>query len=181
MVIFGIRVYVDQQLWIYHVILWEFACGDLYRNISGNAKAAILKSFLYKNTSGMAVLAILNVFLYEDCWIFGSEFYENLPASSKWHNSISACNYNEEILIGIYENVSGIAVLTALIITRTTVYNYIIFIIITITLIKNSNNNILFKKKEKKKDFLPTVPKSLWSRLDLNLGPSSFLLINLTT
>ena len=33
----------------------------------------------------------------------------------------------------------------------------------------------------KKKDFLPIVPKSLWSGQGLNLGPSSFLPIYLTT
>ena len=93
---------------------------------------------------------------------------------------MSACNYNKEILIGIYENVSGIAVLTASIITIKTVNTYIIFIIVTIILIRNNNNDILFKKR-KKKDFLPTFPKSLWSRLGLNLETSSFLLINLTT
>ena len=60
------------------------------------------------------------------------------------HNKISACNYNKKILIGIYDNVCGITVLTALIITIITVNNYIIVIIITIILIKNSNNDILF-------------------------------------
>ena len=79
-------MYVDRQLWIYYVILWAFACGDLYRNISEIAKAAILQSFLYKNTSGIAVLAILNVFPYEECWIFGSKFYEDFPVFSKTHN-----------------------------------------------------------------------------------------------
>ena len=51
-------------------------------------------------------------------------------------------------------------------------------IIITIILIKNSDSNILFKKK---KNVLPTVPKSLWSRLGLNLEPSSFVPTSLTT
>ena len=59
MVIFGIRVYVDRQLWICYVLLWAFACGHLYRNISGNAKTAILQSFLYKNASGIAVLTAI--------------------------------------------------------------------------------------------------------------------------
>ena len=54
-------------------------------------------------------------------------------------------------------NVSGIAVLTALIITITTANNNII-VIITIILIKNSNNNILFLKKEKKR-FFACCPK----------------------
>ena len=33
----------------------------------------------------------------------------------------------------------------------------------------------------KKKDFSPTVPKSLWPELGLNLGPSNSLPIYLTT
>ena len=64
-------------------------------------------------------------------------------------------------------------------ITITTINNYTNVIIITIILIKNSNDNI-FKKKLKKKDFSPTVPKSLWLGLGLNLGPSSFLHCYLT-
>ena len=117
-------------------------------------------SFLYKNTSGIAVLAILNV-RYGECRIFGSEIYENMPVFSKTHNWISACNYNKKI--GMYKNVSAIAVFTALIITITTINNYIIVIIITIILMKNSNNNI--SRKKRKKSCLPTVPKSLRSRL----------------
>ena len=68
---------------------------------------------------------------------------------------------------------SMLAVMIAVI----TIHNYVIVtivIIITIILIKNSNNNIFFLKKEKK--ILPTVLKSLWSGLGLNLGPLSFLL-----
>ena len=35
--------------------------------------------------------------------------------------------------------------------------------------------------KIRNKDFLPTVPKSLWSGLGLNLGPSSFLPFKIIT